>query len=117
MLIPSTFTDFLLSNGRSLAEINEGSDEIALRPPKALEAILLLAGSQVAVLGGDVLSDASGKLSYTHENWYCEHTQGESPLAFVKRSHQVAKEFIAKLIERNGNDNYVVLVYSELGLT
>lgn len=117
MPIPSIFTDHLLSKGRPLVEINQGSDEVALTPSNALEAIDLLAGSQVAILGGDVLSDASGKLSYTYENWYCEQSQGENLMAFVKRSHEVANEFIAKLIGRSYNNVYVVLVYSELSVT
>jgi len=116
MLTPKLFTEFLSSEGRSLSEINPGSNEVALAPSNALRAIDLLSGSQVAILGGDLLSDKSGKLAYSYENWYCDKKPSENPIGFVNRSQAIAREFIGKLMERDDNNIYVVLVYSELGV-
>ncbi|MBX3464685.1 MAG: hypothetical protein KF830_16065 [Planctomycetes bacterium] len=115
MRTPAEFLRFAATEGRKLSEINPGSDEVALKPSCAIKAIELLSGSQVAVLGGDVLSDSSGKLSYVHENWYCEKMSSEAPLEFVRRSHAVANAFIAGLLKRNDPHLCVVLVHSELG--
>jgi hypothetical protein len=116
MLTPPEFKNFIATMGRSLSEINQGSNEIAMSPPIALRALDLLSGSQIAILGGDILSDASGKLVYTHENWYCEKALRENPIEFVKRSQTDARKRIGKLSERNDKNTYVVLVYSELGI-
>jgi len=99
-----------------MAEINSGSNEMALKLSDAIKAVDLLLDSQVAVLGGDVLTDSSGKLSYTYENWYCKQLSGENPLGFCRRSQIVAREFIDKLIKRGDETLFVVLVYSELGV-
>jgi hypothetical protein len=112
MSILPKLEDFLHSSGRPLTEINDRSEEIALIPSDALYAIHLLYGSQIAILGGDVLSDTSGKLQYTLENWHCEQMSGENPMTFTRRSHDVAKDFITKLMKRGDNNVYVVLVYS-----
>src|SRR2546421_552561 len=116
MLIPKAFADFLRSEGRPLSEINPGSRETGLRPESALRAIELLSGSQVAVLGGDVLKDESGKLSYTYANWYCERRPNEDPLGFSDRSRSTAREYISRLLRRSDENLYVVLVVSELGM-
>jgi hypothetical protein len=116
MLTPEIFVRFVSSKGRKLSEINPGSDEVALVPAKAIEALKLLEGSQVAVLGGDVLSDSSGKLAYNYENWYCEQLPGESPLDFVRRSQSIAHDFLAGLAMRHDPNLFVVLVHSELGV-
>lgn len=99
-----------------MREIDPGSDQVALKLPDALKALDLLAGSQVAVLGGDVLTDSSGKLTYSYENWYCDQLPGENPLTFVDRSQSVAREFISKLLKRAQENLFIVLVYSELGV-
>ena len=70
----------------------------------------------MAILGGDVLSDSAGKLSYVYENWYCEQLPGETLLDFVRRSQTVAREFIENLVIRRDSNLYVVLVNSELGI-
>ena len=114
MLKTEIFLRFVSSEGRKLSEINPGSDEVALVPSKAIDALNLLKGSQVAVLGGDVLSDSSGRLAYIYENWYCEQLPGESPLAFALRSQSIALDFIARLVKRNDPNLFVVLVHSEL---
>ena len=116
MLTPDSFLRFVSAVGRNLSEINPGSDELALTPSDAIEALDFLSGSQVAILGGDVLSDSAGKLSYVYENWYCEQLRGEDLLDFVRRSQTVAREFIENLVKRRDSSLFVVLVHSELGI-
>jgi hypothetical protein len=113
MSVPQKFSLLLHSEGRPLAEINPGSEELALKPAAALRAIELLAGTDVAILGGDVVSEASGKLRYTYQNWYCERLPAESVEAFADRSHSVARQFIDKLNTRDEKDLLIVLVYRD----
>lgn len=113
MPTPAAFTEFLVTRGRPLAEINEGSDEVALTPRDALTAVAKLSGSDTAILGGDVLSDASGRLAYTYENWYCNRTPGDNAIEYVLRSHAIARDFISKLADKADPHTYVVLVYAE----
>ncbi len=98
-----------------MSSINPGSNEFALIPSDALQAISLLSGSYVAICGGDVL-EKQGQLEYIFENWYCDQETGENPLAYVARSHKESVTFINKIAERNNPLLYVVLVYSELGV-
>ena len=106
---------FVSSEGRKLRELNPQGDELGLVPSKALEALNLLQGCPVAVLGGDVLSDSSGKLAYIHEDWYCERLPGEVPMDFARRSQINARDFITGLEKRGDRSLFVVLVHSELG--
>ncbi|OPB88529.1 hypothetical protein [Elizabethkingia ursingii] len=51
-------------------EINSGSAEVALTVADALQALDLLDGSGVAILGGDVLAEKeSGELIYAYQFW------------------------------------------------
>jgi hypothetical protein len=104
---------FLHSEGKPLADINPGSKEQALKPAAALQGLELLAGSDVAILGGDVLSESSGKLEYIYENWFCERLPGESGPVFADRSRSVARQSIEKLISRGEKNLRIVLVYTE----
>ena len=116
MLIPSKYLEFLKDNGTPMSSINPGSDEYALSPPDALKAICLLEKSHVAICGGDVLEEKSGKLEYSYENWYCDQKNGENPLDYVVRSRKESTEFINKLAAQKNPYAYVVLVHSELGV-
>ena len=104
MTVPENFSLFLHSEGKPLAEINPGS---------WVQALEFLAGTEVAILGGDVLSESSGKLEYTRENWYCERLPEESTPAFANRSRLVARQFIDKLIRRGQKNLRIVLVYTQ----
>ena len=121
----SIYLNFIREKGRLLSEINPGSDEIALTVNDALHALDLLNGSQIAVLGGDIISeDENGELIYAYQfwgdgyeyhclNWYCEKTDDESQEDYVKRSYVVARESIkaandiAKQLEKKC---YIVIV-------
>jgi len=101
---------FVRKNGRPLSEINPGSSEFALGVDDSLHALSLIEVAKSAVLGGDILSDESGKLSYTYENWYCQRMVSESEIDYRLRSYQVAREYISKVASRSGKNRYVVLV-------
>jgi hypothetical protein len=101
---------FLKDHGRPLTEINPGSDELALELEDALEAIKFLENTNLAILGGDILSDISGKLIYTYENWYCEKMVHEAHSDYCNRSYMIAKNYISNLIKKNSKKLYVVLV-------
>src|SRR6478609_6483987 len=94
----SNYMNFLQERGRSLEEINPGSDEIALKLDDALQAIDLLQDAQSPILGGDILSDESGKLVYTYENWYCEKQEKENHAEYCLRSNNIAKSYLTNLI-------------------
>src|SRR6266508_2570448 len=114
MTVPEDFSRILHSEGKPLAQINPGSQELALKPAAALKALGLLARTEVAILGGDVLSESSGKLEYTHENWYCERLLGETATAFAHRSRAVAHRFVDELIRQGEKNLWIVLVYTDL---
>jgi hypothetical protein len=100
----SNYFNFIREKGRSLSEINMGSDEIALVVDDALRALDLLNDNQIAVVGGDILSEKeNGSLIYAYQlwgseyhclNWYCAKKDDESQEDYVKRSHMVAKKSI-----------------------
>ncbi|MGC4059178.1 MAG: Imm40 family immunity protein [Chitinophagaceae bacterium] len=77
----NSYLSFVKLNGRQLSEINPGSDEIALGVDNALKALELLKENQIAVLGGDILTEENGELIYAYQlwgeeyqylNWYCD---------------------------------------------
>lgn len=107
----SNYLNFIQRKGIALSEINPGSNEYALKLYDVLSAIELLEISETAVLGGDILSDESGKLRYTYENWYCQRQDNEEDADYSKRSCLIAREYINKLINREDDENqYAVLV-------
>lgn len=119
----SIYLDFIRKKGRPLSEINPGSDEIALTVNDAICALDLLNGSQIAVLGGDILTEnINGKLTYVihswgyeycYLNWSCNHMDKENLENYVSRSHIIARESIqvadntAKRLEKKC---YIVIV-------
>ena len=101
---------FIKERGRPLVEINPGSDEMALKIDDALKAIELLQNTHLAILGGDILSDESGELTYIYENWYCEKIKNENQDEYRNRSFDFAKKYINNLVERGSKNLFVVLV-------
>jgi hypothetical protein len=118
----SDYLDFLKSRGKTLAEINPGSDEFAFGYSDALRAIQLLGNAGVPILGGDILTEKSGELVYAYQdwgkeyiylNWYCKKIEDESESEYVNRSHLVAEESIEKantIAKYLGEVFYVVIV-------
>lgn len=118
----STYIDFIKEKGKPLSEINPGSDEIALTVSDALQALELLRDSQVAILGGDILSEENNELIYAYQlwgeeyqylNWYCDKKDNESKENYLQRSYVLARECIAnasKTAEKLKKKYYIVLV-------
>ncbi len=117
------YSEFIRSRGRPLAEINPGSDEMALSAQDALQAIELLKSKQMPVLGGDILSiDHRGKLIYAYQlwgmeyhslNWYCDKSENENYSEYCKRSYKIAQESIQQSLNVAKNLDrldYIVLV-------
>ena len=96
----SNYMNFLIKHGRPLSEINPGSDEIALNLDNTLQAIELLQEAQLPILGGDILSDDSGKLIYTYENWYCEKLEHENHNEYCLRSYNTTKIYLNNIIKK-----------------
>ncbi|MDO8897044.1 MAG: Imm40 family immunity protein [Bacteroidales bacterium] len=118
----SLYLDFLKEKGKPLSEINPGSDEIALTVRDALHALDLLKVSQIAILGGDVLSGESNELIYAYQvwgeeylylNWYCDKAVNENKADYLQRSYLLAREGIIKAnktAEKLRKECYIVLV-------
>lgn len=121
----STYLNFIKEKGRPLSDINPGSNEFALTVDEALHALKLLAKSQIAVLGGDILSPKEhGKLIYAYQlwgngeeyhflNWCCNKKENEDFDDYVKRSHLIAKESIKMaddIAKHLGKKCYIVIV-------
>ena len=119
----SEYFSFIELNGRSLSEINPGSEEVALNADDALQAIeILKKNSTTPVLGGDVLTNNNKELIYAYQfwgneyhclNWYCEKKDDESIEEYINRSYITAKDCINKANEtaKNlGTKCYIALV-------
>jgi hypothetical protein len=118
----SNYLDFIRKNGRLLSEINPGSKEIALTVKDALQALELLIDSQIAILGGDILSEDNNRLIYAYQlwgseyhflNWYCDRKDNESEKYFLNRSYNTAKVSIInakKIADQLKQSCYIVLV-------
>ncbi len=69
-MIPALYSEILAQYGRCLKDI--GSDDIALPRLIALSAINALRGSNVVILGVDVVRIKDGRPEYTYDNSHCE---------------------------------------------
>ena len=114
MLIPERYVEILKREGRPLQEI--GVNEIALQQFAALEAIDALRESQAAILGGDVLRLINRRPVYSGDNWYCERQESETLQDFLKRSWDVADQYIRAYPDAEDGTVLYTLVVSELGL-
>lgn len=114
--------DFVESKGRSLAGINPGSNEYALGVDDAIQAGRLFQQAGISISGGDVLSEAEGKLIYAYQlwgdgyiylNWYCRQENNETNEAYCRRSFEAARAAILLASREAGLLNrpcYIVLV-------
>jgi hypothetical protein len=121
MSLTTKYFDFIKLYGKSLTEINPGSDEYALEVDDAFQAIELLRGSQTPILGGDILSVKSDALIYAYQlwgsqyhclNWSCEKGT-DSQEEYCERSYKLAMEAIDianKTADKLGKKCYITLV-------
>jgi hypothetical protein len=107
----SHYQNFIWAKGRPLSEINPGSSEFGLKISDALRAIELLQGTDVIIVGGDVLSDESGKLIYTYENWDVEKINKENLTDYANRSYDIAKKYINKISENTTTNKLLYIVF------
>ena len=95
---------FLRENGLSLEKINPGSNEIALKPKDAIDAINLLEKLEInlPILGMDRLSEKNGKLNYCIPGWYTNEKN-------IERNYDYAKRYI--LESQNFSDSKNIQSY------
>lgn len=104
------FQQILAAEGRPLAVINPGSDEVALSRDATIRAINALNGTETAILGGDVLVD-DGQLRYANANWHCDRQHGEALREYAERSREVARIYVNAYPKDRANPPLFVLVW------
>jgi hypothetical protein len=107
------YMNFIRKVGRPMSEFYEGSNEFALKTEDALSAINILRGSQLPIVGGDIVSeDSEGKLiyaiylwgyEYVYLNWYYEEENQKDE--YIEKSYQLAQE---KIIAANNTAKHLV---------
>jgi hypothetical protein len=90
-----------------------GVEELVWRPEDAAQVLELLQPTEIAVLGGDVYVERSGRFEPSYENWYAERDPQELPSAFATRSQFIAREYLANLMKSGAADYWITLVLSE----
>lgn len=115
MVLPKPFVQYM---GDHAVPYDPGGGYVfcALLKEHALEAIELLRGSEVIVVGGDVLSMRGGKLLFDPCGWSFTGRQEEPLAARVERSIDEARGYMRKIPSQAGDEAYFVLVLSEAGL-
>lgn len=113
-LLPAQCADLFRERGIPLRQWNPGSEEVAFDREASLKVLEALGGSEIAVLGGDVVRLIQGRLKYVHQDWTCNRSAGESPRDYVNRSQLVACEYIRKFRPAEGYEPLFVLVLAAL---
>jgi hypothetical protein len=114
MLIPEPYRRIEKEKGRALTEI--GVAGVAFTREGILEALGCLKGSQIAVLGGDVLEVVNGRPQYTSDSWYANKEPGEDLRVYVERSIAEAEQYIRRFPEPEDGTILYSPTISELGL-
>jgi hypothetical protein len=117
------YYNFIEENGISLSTLNHASKERALEVKGALIALDLLYQAQIAISGGDILTDNKDKLGYAYHVWGDQYVyldwsidemkRGETREEYVKRSYDLAEKSIqqaAEVAKKLGKKCYIVLV-------
>jgi Immunity protein 40 len=113
-LIPEQYRRVEKKKGRALTEI--GTAGVAFTREGILEALDCLKGSQVAVLGGDVLEVVSGKPRYTSDSWYVNREAEEDLTAYLERSITEAEQYVRRFPDPDDGTILYSPTLSELGL-
>jgi hypothetical protein len=114
MLVPELYRQIEKERGRSLREI--GAAGVAFTREDTLKALDCLKGSQVAVLGGDVLETVDGRLRYTHDSWYANRRPEEDLTDYLKKSIVEAERYIRRFPDPEDGTILYSPVISELGV-
>jgi len=113
-LLPSRCSDLIKEHGIPLNRWNPGSEEVALDREVALKVLEALAGSNIAVIGGEVVCITQGRLKYVYAQWSSARNAGENSLEFSKRSQRAAQEYITNFRPTGDYQPLFVLVLSAL---
>jgi hypothetical protein len=114
MLIPEPYRRLEKEKGRALTEI--GVAGVAFTREGILEALGCLKGSQVAVLGGDVLEVVNGKPQYTTDSWYANREPEEDLKAYLERTIAEAEQYVRRFPDPDDGTILYSPTVSELGL-
>ncbi len=113
-LLPTRCSDLIKKYGVSLSQWNPGSEEVALNKEAALKVLEALEGSNIAVVGGDVVRIAQGRLKYVYAQWSCKRNAGEHAEEFAKRSQRAAHEYVLNFHPAEEYEPLFVFVLSAL---
>jgi hypothetical protein len=113
MLTPQAYVDILESKGRPLPELGV---RFALGRADALDGIAALAGSAVAIAGGDVIRLESGRPQYTYDNWHADRREAESLADYLKRSWETARAYVRQYPDPEDGTILYDLVVAELAV-
>ena len=81
-----------------------GGYGFAFPKEEALKVVSALKENFYDILGGDVYILEEEGINLTYENWTCDQEDDENPYDYLKRSSNMAIQFIR---ERNEYDNYL----------
>ena len=104
------YQHILATKGISLQRL--GLSDTALRKDDALDAIRVLSGLSVPILGGDVYLERRGSIEPGYANWHADRHDGETEKEFALRSCLKAEDYVGKFPERSGEHPLFVLVTS-----
>lgn len=102
------FQNFVKQNGVCLQGC--GVLDFGLPAALAIEAIEILQGSSVAVVGGDVYALDGGSPVRSYDSWHAPDRQLVDVDRFEEVSHEAAKDYMRNYRERNGDNFLYTLV-------
>jgi len=111
MPTPTSFNEIQRAHGYSLREI--GVVGTGLARADALVAIDALAGTDCAILSGDVLRVTAGVPRYTYANWRARRGIGEGFPEFAARSLEIARNYISTYAEQGSELTLYTLVVAD----
>ena len=79
----------------------------------ALEVLDALAGSSIAVLGGDVLSKRDDRFEHAYAYWHSDRREGEPAEEFVARSLAESRAYLSSYPDPDDGSIAYVLVFSQ----
>ena len=113
-LLPPRCSDLIKERGIPLGQWNPGSEEFALDKESAIRALETLEGSNIAVLGGDVVRILQGRLKYVYAQWSSERRNGEDSKNFAMRSRREALDFVLTFRPMEAYEPLFVFVLSAM---
>lgn len=101
-----TAREFMASRGTPVT----GTNERALGREDALAFVRLCLQARTPILGGDVYVVHDGELEPAHANWYADRGADESAAAYLERSCDHARKYMADFPKIRGRDPVFVVV-------